>query len=292
MASWPFITSLLNMPRHKRPLGELYIGALGQAGFLISDGQTMIAIDPYLTDYAWEMTKGTPSESSRTYPAGLASEALHTIEAILSSHDHVDHLDIDMLNRIAGFSKEKQPLLICTGYCRDILERHAPDYMNVYYLRSHPERQDSIAIGDIQIEAMPAWHPDAQYDTEHGYRFQGFGIMMNGVRIYHAGDTLCTMKLVEVVTNYQPHVMFLPINGGTTFRAARGFAPNMSFLEAVDFAAHIQPELLIPMHYGLIPENDINPAMFVQYWLERGRNVPLQMLLPGQVTLFARVTAT
>ncbi len=71
---------------------------------------------------------------------------------------------------------------------------------------------------------------------------------MDGVRIYHAGDTdrIPEMKGIEV------DVALLPVGGTYT----------MNLDEAVEAAKDIKARYYIPMHFGAIPQTSADPEEF------------------------------
>jgi len=79
---------------------EILLFSLGQAGFLLKTNQgKTIAIDAYLSDAA-ERLFGF----KRMTPAVITPQELE-VDYYLSTHSHVDHLDIDALPFIASNDK-------------------------------------------------------------------------------------------------------------------------------------------------------------------------------------------
>ncbi|MNR31902.1 metal-dependent hydrolase [compost metagenome] len=105
---------------------------------------------------------------------------------------------------------------------------------------------------------------------------------MNGVRIYHAGDTVITPELVEQAKKFQPHVALLPINGGDYARTSRGIVANMNFREAADFGVEIGTDLIIPIHYDMFSNNRDNPSYFVDYLFHSYPAQKFHMMTAGE----------
>ena len=61
---------------------------------------------------------------------------------------------------------------------------------------------------------------------------------MDGVRIYHAGDT----DLIPEMDSIKADIALLPVSGTYVMTAE----------EAVEAAKIIKPQIVIPMHYGAI----------------------------------------
>lgn len=64
---------------------------LGQSGYLLSDGETTICIDPYLSD-AVNRIAGRP----RMVDVPIRPEDLRA-DAVICTHNHVDHVDPDAI---------------------------------------------------------------------------------------------------------------------------------------------------------------------------------------------------
>jgi L-ascorbate metabolism protein UlaG (beta-lactamase superfamily) len=94
-----------------------------------------------------------------------------------------------------------------------------------------------VTVGDVQVEAVPAYNLDKAFHPR-AKGWLGFIVTVNGVRVYHAGDTdhIPEMAALEV------DIALLPVSGTYVMTAA----------EAVRAALDINPQVAIPMHYGAI----------------------------------------
>ena len=118
-------------------------------------------------------------------------------------------------------------------------------------------------------------------------RFVGFVLEMDGVRIYHAGDTIHYDGMEATVGVLRPHVSLLPINGRHAEREARGIVGNLNEREAAWLAATIGSETLIPMHHDLFTRNLGSAAEVVEAAEEEDRAVTV--LVPPRETPFVLV---
>ena len=62
---------------------------IGQAGYILSDSNTTICIDPYLSDVVNRV-----ANRPRMVAAPFAPEELKA-DAVICTHNHLDHVDID-----------------------------------------------------------------------------------------------------------------------------------------------------------------------------------------------------
>ena len=106
---------------------------------------------------------------------------------------------------------------------------------------------ETLTIDGVKIEAVPAYNTNKQFHPkENGWL--GFIVEMEGVRIYHAGDTDMIPEMKELKVD----IALLPVSGTYVMTAA----------EAVEAALAIQPGLAIPMHYGSIVGGETDAEKF------------------------------
>ncbi|MDV0443592.1 metal-dependent hydrolase [Methanorbis rubei] len=104
----------------------------------------------------------------------------------------------------------------------------------------------TVVVDDVNITMVPAVHSSSV--EENGVDLYmgtaaGFVVEMDGVVVYHAGDTglFSDMKLIHEL--YHPDVALLPVGGHFTM------GPD----EAMIAAEWIGAPLVIPMHYNTFP---------------------------------------
>lgn len=171
---------------------------LGHDGFRIDTAQT-IYIDPY------EIGAGPKAD------------------LILISHEHFDHCSLEDVAKI------QQPETVIVTEA-DSAKKLSGDIRVV-------EPGDVVTIGEVRIEAVPAYNTNKQFHPKAN-RWLGFIVEIEGVRIYHAGDT----DFIPEMADFKVDIALLPVSGTYVMTAE----------EAVQAARAIQPELAIPMHYGAI----------------------------------------
>jgi len=99
----------------------------------------------------------------------------------------------------------------------------------------------------------------------------GFVIGMDGVRVYHAGDTALFSDMKLIGELYHPDVAILPIGGHYTM------GPD----EAMIAANYIGAKTVIPMHYNSFPEIAQDPLPFKKA-IERTTDLKVVLLQPGE----------
>jgi len=207
--------------------------------------------------------------------APISGMQIRDAQWVLSSHKHTDHFDLDTL----------APLLANSPGAKLILPA-----ANVQLALDGGLKREQLlpTLGDervlelewLTLHTVPSAHPAFDYNEETGYPFIGFVLEMDGVTIYHSGDTLAYSGLADRLREYQPDVLLLPINGHPARLDALGVPPNMNSEEALALALDIKPKLVIPHHYDMFSFNTAD----VQRFADRARelHVPYAVLRPGE----------
>ena len=84
------------------PPGQLALWSLGQAGFILKGGSTVVCIDPYLSDAI--ARQGGPA---RRFPPPLDPAALTNVQWVFTTHEHEDHTDAETLAPLCSASRRK-----------------------------------------------------------------------------------------------------------------------------------------------------------------------------------------
>jgi L-ascorbate metabolism protein UlaG (beta-lactamase superfamily) len=145
-------------------------------------------------------------------------------DIILITHDHSDHYDAYTLKRIAT----ADTVILTTPA---IASKLAQDGILGNVTQMMPG--DSTTVGEIQIEAVPAYNLDKRYHPKEAGNL-GFILTMDGVRVYHAGDT----DVIPEMAGFHPDVALIPVGGTYT----------MNPQQAVEAVAMLQPLVVVPMH--------------------------------------------
>lgn len=148
-------------------------------------------------------------------------------DLILVTHEHFDHCSPGDIAKI-----QKPETVIVTE--KDSAKKLEG---NVKIVRPG----QTIDVDEIKIEAVPAYNTDKTFHPkENGWL--GFIVEMEGVRIYHAGDT----DFIPEMNQFEVDIALLPVSGTYV----------MTAVEAIEAALAIRPKLAIPMHYGAIVGGD------------------------------------
>jgi L-ascorbate 6-phosphate lactonase len=240
---------------------------LGQGGYLFKSPQGVTAmVDAYLSDYAqafWGVTRAIPPviDPERFAP-----------DVFLTTHWHEDHLDAPTVRHYA-----RQPDVVFGGPESCVVRAQIwgwPTERTVGLDRGNCHR-----FGDIAVTATFARHDEEVAMTADAV---GFLLDVGEVRFWDVADSEYDARL-RPMREEGIDVMLVPING---------VGGNMNAHEAALLTWQVAPRIAVPMHYGMWPEEQygtgatLDPATFRDTLSRLGSETAVQVLEPGEITLF------
>lgn len=197
---------------------------IGQSGYVLDDGKNVIYIDPYLSDCVNRV-----AGRGRMVDAPVSATDIDA-DAVICTHNHLDHLDIDLIGEMDTQNVD----FYAPSDCRGTLTELGVKNYNEFDCGTH------IKIGDFELEAVYA---------DHTVPSVGVVVTYNGTRMYFTGDTVYNERLEAVRCD----ILFVCINGKLG---------NMDVDEAVKLTGKIKPITGIPNHYGMFASNTENPYKY------------------------------
>lgn len=182
--------------------GGVKIEWLGHASVWITNEKINIYIDPYILK----------PESPKA-------------DIILITHDHYDHCSVENIHKLLKEDTD----VIATEDCFSKL-REVKNFRSVL-------PGETLEIKNISINTIPAYNLNKPYHTKAS-NWVGYVITINGVSIYHAGDTDFIPEMHELSVD----VALLPVGGTYTMNAE----------EAAKAVNTFKPKVAIPIHWGSI----------------------------------------
>ena len=180
------------------------------------------------------------------------------IDLVAVTHGHADHL--------GEAARLSRPTVAINEVAKYLKDQGVPaEGMN---------HGGTITIDGVSFRMTPAIHSSWIEEAGPGYNgggSAGFVIGMEGVSVYHAGDTALFSDMKLIGELYHPDVALLPIGGRYTM------APE----EAMIAARFIGAPLVIPIHYNTWPPIVQDPSAFKQA-LERTTDCRVCILAPGE----------
>lgn len=147
---------------------------------------------------------------------------------IFITHAHADHLSVPDIEKLSG----KETVIICPKKAAKKIKGKNTRVVNP---------GDTAQLEGVSFEAVPAYsvgfpsHPKSSGNV-------GYVITVDGIRIYHAGDTDLVPE-IRKLTNID--AALVPIDGDNL---------TMKTQEAAQLINEIKPKIAIPMHY-VVKEN-------------------------------------
>ena len=179
-----------------------------QSCFLIESRGTRILVDPGCNDFTED----------------LVDNEWININAILVTHKHIDHINVDAVRKICS---------------RDVAQL----YTGQEVLRENKDKifGNAVKVGErffingIEIKATEArhgWNPNLRgKEVENSF---GYMIKAEGKTVYIVGDSICFDN------TYKCDVLCVPVSGGGLV---------MGTLEAALYADMTEAKIVIPCHY-------------------------------------------
>lgn len=239
-------TLLERLATYELPPSSVALAWLGQSSFAFRLGGVTLLVDPYLSPHP-----------DRLVPPPFAPEDARSVDLVLITHDHWDHLDEPVLPGIAAASPGAIVVVP-----EELVERVGE--LGIATDRVRGLAADAGAeMGGVTVEAVPACHGEGIDDAYRLGPFFGYIVSAGGARVYHAGDTIPFDGLAERLREKRVHLALLPINGRDEEREAQGIVGNLDAREAAKLASEIGADAAVPMHWDMFAANPGDPAEFV-----------------------------
>lgn len=215
---------------------------LGHAAFELSDGDTRVLIDPFLT--------GNPK-------AAVSADELSP-SAILLTHGHGDHIG----DTVSIAQRTSAPVVAIVELANEI----GADGVQVF----DPNLGGTVEFDWGWVRLVPAWHtsttPKGTVNTP-----AGLVVSIGGRVVYHLGDT-CLFSDLELVGRRTPVDIALMCIGGHY---------TMDRTDAAQAARLIGAGTVIPCHYDTFPPIETDAQAFKSE-VESATSSKVVVLEPGE----------
>jgi L-ascorbate metabolism protein UlaG (beta-lactamase superfamily) len=196
---------------------------LGHACFTLSDGDTTVLIDPFLT--------GNPK-------AAISADDV-AATTILLTHGHVDHI-----GDTVAIAKRTGATVVAIVELAGEVGEAGVDVRD-------PNLGGTVKFDWGWVKLVPAWHTST---TPKGTVNTPAGLLINfkDTIVYHLGDT-CVFSDLQLVGRRSPIDIALMCIGGHY---------TMDAVDAVDAAELVGAKTVVPCHYNTFPPIEADAQVF------------------------------
>jgi L-ascorbate metabolism protein UlaG (beta-lactamase superfamily) len=247
----------------------LKVTRIGHACQLIEIGEIRVLTDPWFTQ-------------TETYyqgePVAATVENLGHLDAVVVSHEHYDHCDLDSL--VTGGLDLGTPLIGPGTVAAIARDKGFRDVRAI-------EAWESTAVAGLTVTATPG---------QHGVHEVTFVIQAHGRTVFFGGDSLRVPELDTLPQRFGPiDLAILPTNG-LCIRPMNMRQVVMDAEQAAELTAALRPTLAIPHHYAfhsgrlgdqMITKGDQDPRHYADAVARLAPDVDVRLVLPGTLVTVA-----
>jgi L-ascorbate metabolism protein UlaG (beta-lactamase superfamily) len=249
----------------------LHVTWYGHSSALVEIDGARVLFDPVWSERVSPSTLVGPK---RLHPVPVALAELPTLDAIVISHDHYDHLDMDSVRTLVR--TQRAPFVVPLGVGAH-LERWRVPAERIVEL----DWWDGMSVAGLRITATPAQHFSGRLFKRDGTLWTSWTVVGPHRKVFYTGDSGYFDGYAEIGERFGPFDVALVQIG------AYGDAwptIHMTPEEGVAAAVDVRAGLLVPVHWGtfnLALHGWTDPADRV--WLEaKARDVRLAVPRPGE----------
>ncbi|MCP4755767.1 MAG: hydrolase [Proteobacteria bacterium] len=225
--------------------GKNTITWLGQSTFLIRMGGKTILTDPYLTEYASPFSVFGPRRFSSP---GISLENLPSIDIIVVSHNHLDHLDEETVESIKN--KKDVRVYVPLGIKSFFTERN---YTQVEELDWHEQK----SVDGLKLTALPTVHHSGRsMGDKDKTLWCSWAIASPSASVYFIGDSGYSPTIFKNIgLKHGPFDAAL-VTIGTYKTRESGPITHLYPHEAVQVGLEVKAKSIVAMHWGTIELSD------------------------------------
>lgn len=172
------------------------------------------------------VTIKTPSKTLVIDPVDVKPRDFKTIDAILVTHEHYDHLDQPI---VAELQKLTQCMVIADPTSAKRLKNAIPPEK-----LQEVQPGSEVSVGDVKLKVEKSNHPPASTPVTFLISSE------DGVNVFHTADSLPFPEMVDVGEREKLDMVFCTV----------GIAPGASPEAGVDIARLTKPKVAVPYHTG------------------------------------------
>jgi L-ascorbate metabolism protein UlaG (beta-lactamase superfamily) len=181
-------------PAADLPVADLAVTWYGHSSALIEvDGYRVLA-DPVWSD------RCSPSRAvgpQRLHPVPTPLDTLPAIDAVIISHDHYDHLDVDTIKQLARTQRSK--FFVPLGIGAHLRAWHIPADRIVEL-----DWSQSAELGELTLVCTPARHFSGRFLSRNVTLWSSWALIGPRHRAFFGGDTGYTKSFTDIGADHGP----------------------------------------------------------------------------------------
>jgi L-ascorbate metabolism protein UlaG (beta-lactamase superfamily) len=261
-AVWPASVPLRahEPPPHEVSSAHAAVTFIGHSTFLIRTAGAAIITDPVFTTHAGPFGRTGPR---RVRPPAVAIADLPSLDLVLLSHNHYDHLQPPSLRAIARRGK---PSVVTSLGLGPLVSRFG------FRTTAELDWWETHEIGGVRVTSVPAQHFSARtlWDRNRTL-WAGFVVESGGCTIYFAGDTGYSPQFQEIGRRFpQIDVALIPIGA---------YEPRW-FMQPV----HANPEEAVRIHLDVAARHSVGMHFGTFQLTDEGIEEPVEALSRARTT--------
>ena len=207
----------------------------------------LLEIDGYrvLTDPVWS-ERCSPSHAvgpQRMHPAPVPLESLPSVDAVVISHDHYDHLDLDTVLALAR--SQRAPFVVPLGVGAHLRAWGVPE-RRIIELDWGQEGY----VDDLMLVCTPARHFSGRFVSRNTTLWASWVIAGPKHRAYFGGDTGYTRSFADIGSEHGPFdLTLMPVGAYNRLWPDIHMNPEEAVCAHMDLSG-TDKGLLVPIHWA------------------------------------------
>lgn len=209
---------------------------LGCHGFVVRSPETTLYVDPYFGN-------GNPPATVRMIPVPVDPAAVTDCDAVLVTHEHIDHLHPPSITPIVETTGA--PVYAPAGAHDDY--DYDGDVTVPADARESVETGEELSVGDLTVHVRPSNDPDANFAVTYVVEYES-------ETVFVAGDSRPAEAFADVGTEFDVDVASftlgtvgrLPLEDDGSAQRTRWYMDENQFVEA---ANAVRADRVLPVHY-------------------------------------------
>lgn len=258
------------------PASGLRVTWLGHSTTVVEIESFRVLTDPVFSQRVSPFSFMGPK---RWYPPLIPLQLLPAIDAVVISHDHYDHLDMETV--IALDAAQKPTFIVPVGVGAHLKYWGIPE-SRIVELDWWQEKMLERKGKQLRVAMVPARHASGRYLVDNNKKlWAGYALLGNQKRVYFSGDTGLFPAMKEIGAKYGPFDLTM-IEVGQYHRTWPDW--HIGPEQAVRAHQWVRGRVMLPVHWGLFVlamHSWTEPVERVSKEAERLK-VPLATPRPGE----------